>query len=46
MEKNAIGADYDIFLKDNAGGGPVDEDSGEDFMWFIFNVIICYSYIV
>lgn len=32
LEKNAIGADYDIFLKDNAaGGGGFDED-GDDFM--------------
>jgi len=32
IEKNAIGTDYDIFLKDNAGGGPGAEDSGDDFM--------------
>jgi hypothetical protein len=28
MEKNAIGADYDIFLKNNHGGS--DEDDGGD----------------
>ena len=32
MEKNAIGADYDIFFKDNAVGGGFDDDDGDDFM--------------
>lgn len=34
VEKNAIGTDYDIFLKDSngGGGGGFEDDDGDDFM--------------
>ena len=32
LEKNAVSADYDIFLKDShGGGGAVDDDGDEDY---------------
>lgn len=32
LEKNAIGADFDMFLKDSHGGVVDDDDDGDDFM--------------